>query len=102
MRRASLHVPEVIRTFMRMAKLDRYRVAESVGLTPTQLTRRLTVPGALSAHEVAGLAVYFDVSIDTFYKELPEALTDFGEALRTSPRWNDRPRRYRARADRAD
>ena len=56
--RASLHVPEVIRTFMRMAGVDRYRVAEGMGLTPTQLTRRLSVPGALGQHELAGLAAY--------------------------------------------
>src|SRR3954452_17282341 len=95
MNRARVQVPEVIRMFMRMAEVDRYGVADAMGLTPTQLTRRLSVPGALGQHEVAGLAAFFGVSVETFYKEVPEALIDLGDALRSDERWAAGRRRTR-------
>ena len=103
MERATVHVPEVVRVFMRMAEVDRYGVAAALGLTPTQLTRRLSVPGALGQHELAGLAAYFGVSVDVFYREIPEALTELGEALRSDERWaGSRRRSRRVEVDRLD
>src|SRR5205814_424749 len=83
MDRARNHVPEVLRAFMRFAGVDRYDLAGVMGLTPTQLNRRLHVPGALAQHELAGLAAFFHVPVDTFYKDLTEALNDLAEAAET-------------------
>ena len=83
MDRARTHVPEVLRAFMRFTGVDRYELAGVMGLTPTQLNRRLHVPGALAQHELAGLAAFFRVPVDTFYKELTEALNDLAEAADT-------------------
>ena len=80
MDRARTHVPEVLRAFMRFTGVDRYDLAGVMGLTPTQMERRVRTPGALAQHELAGLAAFFRVSVDTFYKDVADALNDLAEA----------------------
>ena len=76
MERARTHLPEVVRTYMRVLGISQEQLGEAVGLTQRQISRRLTVPGSLSGEDIAALAAYFGVEIASLFKPLPEAVTD--------------------------
>lgn len=80
METARKQAPEVIRTFMRVRGVTQQQLGEAIGLTQTQLSRRLAVPGSLSHDEMVGLARVFGVSVETFYKPLADALADLFRA----------------------
>ena len=80
MERARLHVPEVIRTFMRVRGVSQEQIGFALGLTQRQVSRRLNVPGAISQEELAGLAAIFGVPPSSFYRPLPDALADLFRA----------------------
>lgn len=73
---ATTHVPQVLRTFMRLVNLSQEQLGDFVGWSQRQVSRRLTVPGALAQEDVYALADLFGVEIATFYKPLPEAVAD--------------------------
>jgi transcriptional regulator with XRE-family HTH domain len=75
-RAASESVPKVIKTFMRVADVSQQQLADALGMTQTQVSRRLNVPGALSAGELMAMAAFFEVPVESFYKDLPDAVTD--------------------------
>lgn len=80
MERARRHVPEVIRTFMRVRSVSQEQLGFALGLTQRQVSRRLNVAGAISQEELAGLAAIFGVPPETFYKPLADALADLFKA----------------------
>jgi transcriptional regulator with XRE-family HTH domain len=86
MERARQHVPEVIRTFMRVRGVSQEEIGFALGLTQRQMSRRLNVPGAISQEELAGIASFFDVEVATFYKSLPDAVADLLSRIK---RWID-------------
>jgi len=73
--RARAEVPEIIRTFMRITGVSQAELGEALGLTQTQVSRRLSV-GSLSHDELAGIAAYFGVTLATFEKPGKEAIRD--------------------------
>lgn len=79
---AVTHVPQVLRTFMRLVPLSQEQLGEAMGLSQRQVSRRLNVPGALAQEEVWALADLFGVGVETFYKEMPEAVADLMASAR--------------------
>lgn len=73
---ATTHVPQVLRTFMRLVPVSQEQLGERVGWSQRQVSRRLSVPGALAQEDLYALADLFGVEIATFYKPLPEAVAD--------------------------
>lgn len=80
---ADTRVRETLGVFMRVRKITQAQLGEHLGMSQTQVARRLNVPGALSASELAAMAAFFQVEIATFLKPLPEALSDLGKAQLT-------------------
>ncbi len=74
-KRAREEVPELIRTFMRITGVSQAELGEALGLTQTQVSRRLSV-GSLSHDELAGIAAFFGVTLATFEKPGKEAIRD--------------------------
>lgn len=73
---AQTYVPQVLRTFMRVAGVGQADMGAVIGLTQTQISRRLNGRSDLSQQEIAALASVFGVQVATFYKPLPEAVAD--------------------------
>jgi transcriptional regulator with XRE-family HTH domain len=73
---AQAYVPEVLRTFMRVAGVGQTEIGAAIGLTQTQMSRRLNGRSDLSQQELVALAKVFGVEAATFYKPLPEAVAD--------------------------
>jgi transcriptional regulator with XRE-family HTH domain len=76
MKYAHDHVPEVLRTFLRLLNMSQEQLGGAFGLTQTQVSRRLSGRGDISQDELRGLAAFFGVEMDTFYKPLAEAVAD--------------------------
>lgn len=76
MERARSHLPEVIRTYMRVRDISQEQLGQALGMTQRQVSRRLTVPGSISGEEVAALAKFFGVDVASLYKPIPEAVSD--------------------------
>lgn len=76
MERARAHLPEVVRTYMRVLRISQEQLGAALGFTQRQISRRLTVPGSLSGDEVAALAAFFGVEVTSLYKAVPDALSD--------------------------
>lgn len=76
MERARHQLPEVVRTYMRVLRVTQEELGEALGLTQRQVSRRLIMPGSISAEEVAALADFFGVEITSLYKPVPAALAD--------------------------
>lgn len=68
-------MPDLIRTFMRVTGVSQAELGEALGLTQTQVSRRLSV-GSLSHDELAGIAAFFGVTLATFEKPGKEAIAD--------------------------
>ena len=73
---ARRQVPATIRAFMRLWDISQHQLGEALGLTQTQVSRRLSVPGSLSYDELEGIARFFSVPVTSFSKPLREALAD--------------------------
>lgn len=73
---AQAYVPEVLRTFMRIANVGQEHLGAAIGLTQTQISRRLNGRSDMSHQELAALARVFGVELATFHKPLPEAVAD--------------------------
>ncbi len=82
MERARTHLPEVVRTYMRVLGISQEELGQAIGMTQRQVSRRLTVPGSLSGEDIAALAVYFGVEIASLFKPLSEAVTDLAHGDR--------------------
>lgn len=76
MHEAQAHLPVVVRAAMRVTGTSQQALADALGFTQTQISRRINVPGALSADELAAVAAFFQVDVASFYKPLPEAVAD--------------------------
>ena len=74
--RARRDVPAVVRAFLRVTDISQETVGAGIGLSQRQISRRLSVPGALSQEEVAALAAYFGVPVATMYKPVRDAVAD--------------------------
>ena len=72
--RAETHALEVIRAFMGAAKISQAELAAALGMTQTQVSRRLSVPGALSYIEAVKLARHWGVSVGTFDQPIADIL----------------------------
>jgi transcriptional regulator with XRE-family HTH domain len=83
MERARTHLPEVVRTYMRVLGISQEELGQAIGMTQRQVSRRLTVPGSLSGEDIAALAAYFGVEIASLFKPIPEAVTDLLHSDRT-------------------
>lgn len=76
MQYAHEHVPEVLRTFLKVLNMTQDQLGGAFSLSQTQVSRRLSGRGDISQDELTGLAAFFGVEISTFYKPVPEAVTD--------------------------
>jgi transcriptional regulator with XRE-family HTH domain len=72
--RARRDVPRVVRKFMLVTGTTQEQLGGALGLSQRQMSRRLCVPGALAQEELAAIAAYFRVPIETLHKPLPEAV----------------------------
>lgn len=70
------HVPDVLRTFMGVARVSQESLGSAIGLTQSQMSRRLLGRSDFSQQEVAALASIFGVEVATFYKAMPDAVAD--------------------------
>ncbi len=74
--RARHNVPRVIRKFLVVTGITQEQLGSVLGLSQRQMSRRLCVPGALAHEEVAAIAAYFGVPVETLQKPVQEALRD--------------------------
>lgn len=74
--RAQQNVPRVIKKYLAVTGISQEQIGAVLGLTQRQMSRRLCVPGALAQEEVAAIAVYFGVPVETLQKPVPEAIGD--------------------------
>jgi transcriptional regulator with XRE-family HTH domain len=75
MAEARKHVPHVIRTFMRVRGTTQEDLGAAIGLTQTQLSRRLA-KSTFTYDELVGIAKVFGVHVTTFEKPIKAALSD--------------------------
>lgn len=73
---AERNVPTVIRRFIRAKGINQTVLGTAVGLGQQALSHRLTHPSAFSYVDLARIAAFFGVSIDTLFKNEDEALAD--------------------------
>lgn len=73
---ARTHVPNVLRTFLRVTGRSQQELADALGLTQPAISRRLRGTGHISQDELVAIAAFFEVPLGTFYKDMPEAVTD--------------------------
>lgn len=73
---AQAYVPEVLRTFMRVAGIGQTDLGAVIGLSQTQMSRRLNGRSDLSQQELVALARVFGVDVATWFKPMPEAVAD--------------------------
>ncbi|HEV2071053.1 MAG TPA: helix-turn-helix transcriptional regulator [Acidimicrobiales bacterium] len=74
--RARRDVPRVVRKFITVSGITQEQLGAALGFSQRQMSRRLCVPGALAQEEVAAIAAYFRVPIETLHKPVPEAVRD--------------------------
>lgn len=74
--RARRDVPRVVRKFILVTGITQEQLGGALGLSQRQISRRLCVPGALAQEEVAAIAAYFGVPIETLHKPVGEAVRD--------------------------
>jgi plasmid maintenance system antidote protein VapI len=75
-RHARTHVPNVLRTFLRVTGHSQQELADALGVTQPAISRRLRGTGTISQDELVAVAAFFEVPVESFYKDLPDAVTD--------------------------
>jgi tRNA/tmRNA/rRNA uracil-C5-methylase (TrmA/RlmC/RlmD family) len=74
--RASQNVPTVVRRFIRATAINQAKLGAAIGLGQQDLSYRLTHPRAFSYVDLARIAAFFNVTVDTLFKSEDEALAD--------------------------